>query len=467
MEIVTANVSKGFRIMQMMGREYYVANAVLIVPGVLPGSRGPLLYPDSVVSSDVMAWNGMPLTGYHPRASSGKHRTARDPDVLNSQGIGQTFRAAYNSQLAAEPWFDVDATKRFDETLAPAIRILPRLKNGEPIELSTGLFTKTDAVANTWKDGKKYQGTVLSMKPDHVAVLPDQVGACSLKDGCGILVNELAPEHLKEVYWKDGDKWRVANAMMQCSECGKTVTPDEDGKCPECGYKLLENERKPKQGNRLQRALVKLLLGERKPEPAQAAPAPVPAENSDMASKAENVAWLTTNCDCWKGQQAELEKLSDKQIQNLRDKKEAEITANAARPPAPPPPPPSDQPPPWATALIAKVDGLVANQQAGEAARKAQLVEKLVANAAEPAKAQLKATYELLPVANLEGLVAAMPAPRRAVFAAPSSGGQRTNSAADAEPKKDAIVRPAKTRIDNVLKQKLEGVVKPAAASAN
>src|SRR5258706_4550073 len=44
------------------GREYLVAPGVLIVPGVLPGSQGPLYYPPDEVGKDPGAWHDKPMT---------------------------------------------------------------------------------------------------------------------------------------------------------------------------------------------------------------------------------------------------------------------------------------------------------------------------------------------------------------------------------------------------------------------
>lgn len=132
----------------------------------------------------------MPLVGYHP-VVHGQHVSARDPDILAGQGLGQVFRAtSQTGNLDAEAWFDKLLTEAFDLRLNVEDRMLPRVMRGEPIELSTGLFTdNTPAPDGATFDGKPYTYVARNYKPDHVAVLPDQVGACSLKDGCGISVN--------------------------------------------------------------------------------------------------------------------------------------------------------------------------------------------------------------------------------------------------------------------------------------
>jgi len=189
MEIISANTLGKTRRAILNGREYIVAPATLLVPGVLQGSKGRLYYPPDEVAKDPSQWNGMPLVGYHP-ILNGQHVSGRDPDILEKQGLGFFYRATANGKLSGEAWFDVLNTVKFDEGLAEGARILPRLEREEKIELSTGLYTENIPSSGTY-NGKEYDAEARNYRPDHVAVLPDQKGACSIADGCGILVNQI------------------------------------------------------------------------------------------------------------------------------------------------------------------------------------------------------------------------------------------------------------------------------------
>lgn len=171
------------------GRSYRVAPATLIVSGVLPGGdvNGKTVkcfYPDDELMRDPMAWNHMPIVLYHP-VVNGQHVSARTPDILSSQGMGFVFHASYKDKLKAELWFDVEHTRRVDG------RVLNSLETAKPIELSTGLLAELEDAPEGAKDsqGREYDYIARNYRPDHVAILPDMVGACSLKDGCGVLVN--------------------------------------------------------------------------------------------------------------------------------------------------------------------------------------------------------------------------------------------------------------------------------------
>lgn len=164
----------------LMGREWIVANMTLIVPGVLPGSEGPLFYPKDEINKNVSAWNHIPITNGHP-VSNGKPITARAPEVLDAYSMGVLLNAKGGDRLTAEGWFDVARTKELNPV------VYEKLKEGQKIELSTGLSVDRQPVLNgKTEDGKDYSGIVSNFRPDHLAVLTTVTGACSIEDGCGV-----------------------------------------------------------------------------------------------------------------------------------------------------------------------------------------------------------------------------------------------------------------------------------------
>lgn len=182
MDLLVANQVGRIRHAKLGGRDYIVAPLSMLVPGVLPGSKGPLFYPPDVVNRNPSVWNSIPIVVNHPMGANGP-TSARDPDVLNRQEIGRVFNARKNGK--AEGWFDIENTKRIEP------RIYKALITNTPIELSTGLYTKhKKATTGSHYKGKSFDGVVTNMEPDHLAVLMDQTGACSLADGCGVLVNQ-------------------------------------------------------------------------------------------------------------------------------------------------------------------------------------------------------------------------------------------------------------------------------------
>lgn len=184
LELLVANAARSET---LHGRDYLVRDAIILREGVLNGSDGPLYYPLDEIGKDVGTWNGMPLTAPHPMAldpSDGKLKpvSARSPMIANKYQIGLVFNDRMEgSERKVEVWFDILISNRIDS------RIIPRVKSGEPINVSTGVFTKKEKMTvNSHYKGKTYTHVVRNIKPDHLAVLLDDKGACSVSDGCGI-----------------------------------------------------------------------------------------------------------------------------------------------------------------------------------------------------------------------------------------------------------------------------------------
>jgi len=181
-----ANFTGKVRKETLNGKQYLVAPVTLIVPGVLNGSQGKLYYPKKEVAHNIHIWNNMPLVVDHPHKANGDPTSARDPKVLNEVGIGFLFNVAIENKsgkLIGEGWFDIESTKKVDST------IYMNLQNGNSIELSTGLFLdKKRASHGATYNGKAYDYVTTNYQPDHLAILPDKKGACSVADGCGVNV---------------------------------------------------------------------------------------------------------------------------------------------------------------------------------------------------------------------------------------------------------------------------------------
>ena len=58
-------------------------------------------------------------------------------------------------------------------------------KDNSPIEVSTGYYSASLKEPGMWND-KPYQLVDRNIHADHIAILPNEEGACSLSDGCGL-----------------------------------------------------------------------------------------------------------------------------------------------------------------------------------------------------------------------------------------------------------------------------------------
>lgn len=174
---IKVNLSGVTRHDKMAGRDYLVAPAVMIVEGVLNGSHGALLYPADELKKSVPLWNSKPAVLYHPEEGI----SACDPIIITNRGLGVLMNTRFeDKKLKTEVWLDMERVKEIDEDVLTAV------ENGDVMELSTGLFTDDEEVSGEF-DGKPYDAIARNYRPDHLAILPDQIGACSVEDGAGFL----------------------------------------------------------------------------------------------------------------------------------------------------------------------------------------------------------------------------------------------------------------------------------------
>jgi hypothetical protein len=164
------------------GRPCIVVPCVLGVEGVWNGSQGSLMYPATELASSANHWNGKPVVVYHPNMNTG---IAGNPSVFSHQKVGTLFNARFDRKsraLKAEAWIDPQRAAAVDP------RVLEAIRNGEAMEVSTGLFTENEPVSGAFK-GRGYVAVARNHRPDHLALLPDQVGACSVAMGAGLCRN--------------------------------------------------------------------------------------------------------------------------------------------------------------------------------------------------------------------------------------------------------------------------------------
>lgn len=185
--VVMNIVSPSWRYETLNGEEWLVVPAVMITEGVHNGSQGPLYYPPDELAKDVSSWNHKPIVIYHPTLN-GEGVSACSPSVIESQGVGMLFNTSWDGKLKTECWLKENKLQKVDP------RVLDSIKRHVPVEVSTGLFQTPEVKQGTWNN-KSYQGIARNIRPDHLAILFDQVGACSLKDGAGLLRNAHALSH--------------------------------------------------------------------------------------------------------------------------------------------------------------------------------------------------------------------------------------------------------------------------------
>jgi hypothetical protein len=172
----------------LKGTKYIVAPVSMIVEGVWPGSQGAVYYEGGDIARSVPAWNHKPITIGHPTLPDGTQVSGTSPEALEKHSVGLVLNTRFNKKtkkLQAEAWFEVDRLSKVDggEIIHSAL-----LANHK-LEVSTGLFVDA-LIGNGSFNDKSYVAKATNYRPDHLAIILSGEGACSLKDGAGLLVNK-------------------------------------------------------------------------------------------------------------------------------------------------------------------------------------------------------------------------------------------------------------------------------------
>lgn len=180
---ITMNLSPvGLREVSLNGRDYLVVPTVMLVKGVHNGSNGPLMYMEEDMQRSCTAWNHKPVVLYHPEQGS-----ASEVKNLENQYLGLVLNARWDGKLRCDTYLDIQRCDQLDT------RIIKNVRKGQTIEVSTGLAVDLEPVENGEFEGVEYKYIARNHQPDHLAILLDSVGACSVEDGAGLFqLNEMS-----------------------------------------------------------------------------------------------------------------------------------------------------------------------------------------------------------------------------------------------------------------------------------
>jgi hypothetical protein len=163
-------------------RKYLVVPVVALVEGVIQAMNAST--PEFVAAEEYSkfpaSWNNRPVVVDHP-VVDGEPVSANTPAVLTSHRIGMIFNSSLKKgKLCMEAWIDIERAEKLEPEM------LKRLQEGDPIEISVGLFCETDESTGEF-GGKKFAGAWKDLVPDHLALLSKgSTGACSREMGCGV-----------------------------------------------------------------------------------------------------------------------------------------------------------------------------------------------------------------------------------------------------------------------------------------
>ncbi len=167
------------------GRSYLIVPVIACVEGVHNSEF--LSYEELTMFEE--AWSARPLPIDHPKDSNGEPATAGSPEVMESSVVGILFNPKGRPDiraLAGELWIDIEKAA----TVPGGSESIERVQSGGQLEVSTAYYCFVDNVPGEWLNPRtnkveKFTSTQTQVRPDHLALLPFDEGACNWADGCG------------------------------------------------------------------------------------------------------------------------------------------------------------------------------------------------------------------------------------------------------------------------------------------
>lgn len=213
-KLVNNNANYEVREQTFDGRTHIIVPVTMMVEGVHAGSRGAIFHSADELGRYPAVWNGIPIVVYHPQRN-GQPISANIPEVLENEKVGTIFNTRLQGEkLKAEAWIDRERLY----SVSPDT--LNRILNTEPLNVSTGVFADEDGEPGEW-NGEQYNSTAYNHRPDHLALLPDEEGACNLEDGCGIRNNQKNTNNMENKRSEEKEKLFQANLkQMQLNQKG-------------------------------------------------------------------------------------------------------------------------------------------------------------------------------------------------------------------------------------------------------
>jgi len=123
----------------------------------------------------------------HPTAPDGTPISARSPEVPT---VGRVYRTQYSTfqrhnqtltRAAAELWIDVAQAQALG---GEAVQAMTMLETQTPLEVSTAFYSEAEQTPGTFQ-GVPYVEVHRNLLADHLALLPNSLGACDFQMGCG------------------------------------------------------------------------------------------------------------------------------------------------------------------------------------------------------------------------------------------------------------------------------------------
>ena len=175
------------------GQRYIQVPVTMMTPGVRHGSKGAILHTAEALQSNHQDWVGVAVVINHPERDG--HPISVHDDGCDGNVVGEIRKAEMkNGKLCG--LLHINEQQLIEADFA----LYTKIQAGEWVEVSIGAYTQDNAAPGVY-NGNPYEAVTVSYTPDHLALLPGDLGACSIDDGCG--VRPQANKHKKD---KDMEK---------------------------------------------------------------------------------------------------------------------------------------------------------------------------------------------------------------------------------------------------------------------
>jgi len=173
---IKANAGGPVQKISFSGKDYLSVPVIPIFEGVWNSE----FVPGFEIEKSIPGWNGRPIILDHP-IINGDFVSANIPETLPTTfGIVENTRWE-SGKLKFDAWLDLEKVNQLGGNYSTLVE---KFLANQLVEGSTGYFRDLEEASGVW-NGREYRGIAHNLLPDHYAFLLDNVGACSISDGCG------------------------------------------------------------------------------------------------------------------------------------------------------------------------------------------------------------------------------------------------------------------------------------------
>ena len=158
-----------------------------------------ILYPSEEVESAISTLDGSPVTMGHP-VVNGKFAPAGDPISQAKFGLGGAFNRVKgrtdDGRWIVEKLIPVEQM----QNTARGKKLADAIKHKMPIHTSTGVYLEKNPEVGVNSMGQEYTSVAKIIRFDHDAILLNETGAATPKQGVGLFVNADGEQEVEVMY---------------------------------------------------------------------------------------------------------------------------------------------------------------------------------------------------------------------------------------------------------------------------